>query len=278
MENKSKPNSNVPKITYGNMPNDGGNFLFTKNEKDEFLNAEPNANPYIKELISAREYLNGEKRYCLWLKDIKPNVLKTLPKVLERVENVKKERSESTREATRELAKTPTLFGFIKQPENDYIAVPRVSSENRAYMPMSFFDKEKIIGDTCLAVPDATFFHFGVLQSIMHMTWVSYVCGRLKSDYRYSNTLVYNNFPWPEKVSNEQKKKVEDCAQKVLDARLKFPDSSLADLYDPNTMPPELVEAHTNLDRAVDACYGKKFKDKEERIEFLFELYKEYTK
>jgi hypothetical protein len=204
--------------------------------------------------------------------------LRTLPKVLERVENVKSLRSESTRKETKELAKTPALFGEIRQPESDYVYIPLTSSENRDYIPMSFFDKEKISNNTASVVPNATLYHFGILQSIQHMTWVNYVCGRLESRYRYSNNLVYNNFPWPEKVSDEHEKKVEECAQKVLDVRLQFPNSSLADLYDPNTMPPELVEAHNNLDRAVDTCYGRKFKDKEDRIEFLFELYKKYTK
>jgi hypothetical protein len=278
VENRSKPICDVPEIVFGSMPNDGGNFLFTEEGKDKFISEEPNAEKYIKELISAKEYLNGEKRYCLWLKNIEPSILRTLPKVLERVENVKKLRTESTRKETNELAKMPALFGEIRQPENEYILIPRVSSENRDYIPMSFFDKEKIAGDTCLSIPNATLYHFGILQSIQHMTWVNYVCGRLKSDYRYSNNLVYNNFPWPEKVSDEHKKKVEDCAQKVLEIRLQFPNSSLADLYDPNTMPSDLVETHNNLDRAVDSCYGRKFSDKEERIEFLFELYKKYIK
>ncbi|KKP59912.1 MAG: hypothetical protein UR64_C0024G0004 [Candidatus Nomurabacteria bacterium GW2011_GWE1_35_16] len=277
LENRSKPICKVPEIVFGSMPNDGGNFLFTQKEKEEFLEIEPSAEPYIKEMISAKEYLNAEKRYCLWLKDIEPNILRTLPKVLERVENVKKLRSESTREETKELAKTPSLFGEIRQSESDYILIPRVSSDNRDYIPISFFDKEKIAGDTCLIIPNAELYHFGILESEIHMTWVRFVCGRLKDDYRYSNNLVYNNFPWPENVTEEQKKKVEECAQKVLDVRLEFPNSSLADLYDPNTMPPELVKAHTDLDRAVDSCYGRKFVNKEERIEFLFELYKKYT-
>lgn len=277
IENKSKPLCDVPSIVFGNMPNDGGNFLFTEAEKNQFLKDEPSAEPYMKELISAKEYLNGEKRYCLWLKGVEPNILKTLPKVLERVENVRKLRSESTRKETQELANYPTLFGEIRQSESEYVVIPRVSSGNRTYIPMNFFNKEKIVGDTCLAIPNANAYHFGVLQSLQHMTWVSYVCGRLKSDYRYSNILVYNNFPWPESASGEHKKKVEECAQGVLDVRAQFPHSSLADLYDPNTMPPELVKAHTDLDRAVDACYGKKFPTKETRIEFLFELYKKYT-
>lgn len=277
VENRSKPLCDVPNIVFGNMPNDGGNFLFTEAEKNQFLNDEPSAEPYMKELISAKEYLNGEKRYCLWLKGVDPSILKTLPKVLERVENVRKLRSESTRKETQGLANYPTLFGEIRQPENEYVVIPRVSSENRTYIPFSFFDREKIVGDTCLAIPNATLYHFGILQSLQHMVWVSHVCGRLESRYRYSNTLVYNNFPWPENMSDEHKKKVEECAQNVLDVRAQFPKSSLVDLYDPNTMPPELVKAHTDLDRAVDACYGKKFPTKESRIEFLFDLYKKYT-
>lgn len=277
IENRSKPICEVPEIVFGSMPNDGGNFLFTEEEKNQFIKEEPNAEPYIKELISAKEYLNGEKRYCLWLKNIEPSILRTLPKVLERVENVRKLREESTRKETKELAKTSSLFGEIRQPESDYVYIPLTSSENRDYIPMSFFDKDKISNNTGSLIPNATLYDFGILQSAQHMVWVNYVCGRLESRYRYSNNLVYNNFPWPESSTEEQKKKVEECAQKVLDTRLLFPNSSLTDLYDPNTMPPELVKAHTDLDRAVDSCYGRKFINKEERIEFLFELYKKYT-
>jgi len=277
VENRRAPICSVPAITFGNMPNDGGNFLFTEREKNDFLQVEPDALPYMKEIISAKEYLNGERRYCLWLKDVEPQIIQTLPKVMERIENVKILRTESSRTETQVLAKYPALFGEIRQPESNYVAIPRVSSENRVYIPMSFFGKDKIIGDTCLAVLDATLYDFGVLQSLMHMTWVSYVCGRLKSDYRYSNTLVYNNFPWPESVSDEHKKDVEACAQKVLDVRQQFPNSSLADLYDPKTMPPELVTVHADLDKSVDACYGKRFTNNEMRIKFLFDLYKKLS-
>ncbi len=277
IENRRKPICNVPEIVFGSMPNDGGNFLFTEEEKEEFLKLEPNAEQFFKDLISAKEYLNGEKRYCLWLKGADPSILKSLPKVLERVESIKKLRGESARKETQELAKTPTLFGEIRQPDSQYVFIPLTSSENRNYIPFSFFDKEKISNNTASVVQNATLYHFGVLQSLQHMTWVNYVCGRLESRYRYSNNLVYNNFPWPENATDEHKKKVEDCAQKVLDVRAQFPNSSLADLYDPNTMPPELVKAHDELDRAVDTCYGRKFANKEDRIEFLFELYKKYT-
>lgn len=277
IENRRKSICDIPEIVFGSMPNDGGNFLLTEEEKDIFLSEEPNAFPYIKELISAKEYLNNEKRYCLWLQNIEPSILKGLPKILERVENVKNLRNDSSRKETRELAKTPTLFGEIRQPDSNYVFIPLTSSEHRTYIPFSFLDKNKISNNTASMVLHASLYDFGILQSLQHMVWVSYVCGRLESRYRYSNNLVYNNFPWPENITDEQKNKVEECAQGVLGVRLLFPKSSLADLYDPNTMPPELVKAHNDLDKAVDACYGRKFGSKEERIEFLFELYKKYT-
>ncbi|KKP92957.1 MAG: hypothetical protein UR98_C0014G0001 [Parcubacteria group bacterium GW2011_GWA1_36_12] len=278
IESRKDPICDVPEIVFGSMPNDGGNFLFTPEEKDTFLESEPGAEPFIKELISAKEYLNGEKRYCLWLKDVDPTILKKLSKVIERIENVRKLRSESKRKETQELAKYPSLFGEIRQPESAYVVIPRVSSENRAYIPMGFFGPEHIVGDTCLAVPNATLYHLGVLQSEMHMAWVKYVCGRLKSDYRYSNNIVYNNFPWPQNVSGEKKKAVEKCAEDIIFFRTIYPHSSLADLYDPNTMPSDLREAHEKLDRAVEDCYGRKFKNDQERISFLFDLYKRLTK
>ena len=278
IENRRDPICEVPEIVFGSMPNDGGNFLFTEEEKNQFLKDEPGAGQFIKELISAKEYLNGEKRYCLWLKDADPTILKRLPKVMERVENVRKLRGESTRKETKELAKSPTLFAEIRQPATSYVAIPRVSSENRAYIPMGQFGPEKIVGDTCLAIPNAAQYHFGVLQSGMHMVWVKYVCGRLKSDYRYSNGIVYNNFPWPQNVSAEKKAKVEECAEYLLASRATFPNSSLADLYDPSSMPPDIRHAHDKLDKAVESCYGKKFKNDQERIVFLFDLYKKYLK
>jgi hypothetical protein len=171
------------------------------------------------------------------------------------------------------------LFGEIRNFGDAFVVVPRVSSENRKYIPMGFFDKNSIVSDTCMAIPNATPYHFGILESEMHMTWVRHVCGRLKSDFRYSKDIVYNNFPWPENPSEEKTKAVEKCAQEVLDVRAKYPTSSLADLYDPLTMPADLVKAHQNLDKAVDNAYGKKsFSSSAERMEFLFELYEKYTK
>lgn len=275
---RSHMQSFIPQIVFGSMPNDGGNMLFTDEEKEEFLKAEPNALKYIKPLISAKEYLNGKTRWCLWLKECPPNELKSMPKVLERVENIRKLRSQSSREATQKLAKFPALFGEDRQPESDYIFIPRVSSENRDYIPMEFFTKDFICGDTGLAVPHATLFHFGVLTSKIHMDWVRYVAGRLKSDYRYSNEIVYNNFPFPQDVNEKQKAQIEQLAQNILDIRAEFAQSSLADLYNPITMPPKLLKAHETLDRAVDKLYTKTlFKTDTERVAHLFELNQKLT-
>lgn len=275
---RRKPICNVSEISFGSMPNDGGNFLLSPEERDELLILEPNAIQVIKPLLSAHEFLNGKKKYCLWLKDVSPSLLKQLKEVQKRVDNVKRLRLNSTRAATQKLAAFPTLFGEIRQPENDFVLVPLNSSMNRKYIPMGFFDKNHIPNNTCSAIDRATLFEFGVLQSEMHMTWVNYVCGRIKSDYRYSNEIVYNNYPWPKEPSDKNKKAVETKAQKVLDVRTEFPESSLADLYDPLTMPPKLVKAHQELDKAVDLCYRPQaFTNESARIEFLFDLYNEYT-
>ncbi|NLO19279.1 MAG: class I SAM-dependent DNA methyltransferase, partial [Ignavibacteria bacterium] len=235
---RTNPICEVPKMKFGNMPADGGNFLFTKEEKENFLKEEPNAEKYFKRFISAFEFINNKERWCLWLVDIDPSELRNLKHIKQRVENVKKIREVSARP---HLAKIPHLFAQITQPKSDYLLIPRTTSENRKYIPIGFFSKDNIISDTCQSVPDATIFHFGVLTSIMHMTWVKYVCGRLKSDYRYSKDIVYNNFPWPKQPSEKQVEAIETAAQKVLDARAEYPNSSLADLYDPLTMPPNLV-------------------------------------
>ncbi len=275
---RRQPICDVSTISFGSMPNDGGNFLFTDEEKDEFLKLEPNAKQVFKPLISAHEFLNGKKRWCLWLKDVKPDVLRNLKEVQKRVHNVKTLRSNSTRAATQKLAQFPTLFGEIRQPDFNYILIPRHSSENRKYIPMGFFNPTNIVSDSCLAIDKASLYEFGVLHSNMHMIWVKYTCGRIKSDYRYSNEMVYNNYPWPKDPSDKHKKAVETKAQKVLDVRAEFANSSLADLYDPLTMPPKLVKAHQALDKAVDLCYRPQaFTNETARIEFLFELYNEYT-
>jgi len=275
---RRKPMCNVPPAVFGSMPNDAGQFLFdNERERDEFLAREPGAKKFIRPLVSAKEYLQGGLRYCLWLKDASPEELKNLPEVMRRIEAVRLHRELSSRGATKKLAETPYLFGEDRQPKSEYILIPRVSSERRRYVPFGFFNSETIAGDTCIVIPDAEKYHFGILQSHMHMAWMRQVCGRLESRYRYSNELVYNNFPWPENPTSEQKKGVEEAAQVVLDARAKFSKATLAELYDPDTMPKALLDAHHALDRAVDRCYGTRtFKTESERLEFLFELYKKY--
>ncbi|MCG2792269.1 MAG: class I SAM-dependent DNA methyltransferase [Weeksellaceae bacterium] len=273
----SNPICNVPKMSFGNMPLDGGHLLLSDEEKNEFILKEPKAEKFINPLISAYEFLNGEKRWCIWLVGAEPSELKLLPNVLKRVEAVKKFRLDSVAPSTQKFAATPTLFRDRNQPAS-FIVVPRVSSENRKYIPMGFFDKNSIVSDTCMSIPNGTLYHFGVLMSTIHMAWVKTVCGRLKSDIRYSKDIVYNNFPWPENPTEKQIKNIEEKAQNVLDARLLFPNSSLADLYDPLTMPPVLVKAHNELDKVVDLAYSKQnFSTDAKRMEFLFDLYEKYT-
>ena len=275
---RRQPICNVSKISFGSMPNDGGNFLFSDEEKKEFLLLEPNSVNFVKPLLGGYEFLNGKKKWCLWLKDIQPNELRNLKEVQRRVENVKNLRLKSSRTATQKLAAYPTLFGELRQPKNKFILIPLTSSENRKYIPIGFFNSDYILNNTCSAIDNATLYEFGVLQSVIHKTWINYTCGRLESRIRYSNEVVYNNYPWPFEPSDKNKQKVEGKAQKVLDARATFPESSLADLYDPLTMPPKLVKAHQELDKAVDLCYrSQSFKDENTRIEYLFDLYNQYT-
>lgn len=278
VEKRRKPICNVPEIAFGSMPNDGGNFFLNANEINEIKLKEPKSLEYIKPFIGAHEFLNGHQKYCYWFKNVNPKDWILMPLALQKVKAVEKLRIGSSREATRKLAVYPALFGEIRQPKSNYILIPRVSSENRKIIPMGFFDNNSIIGDTCLGVENANLFHFGILQSIMHMAWVKTTCGRLKSDFRYSNEIVYNNYPWPENPSEKQIKTIEEKAQLVLDVRASFPNSSLADLYNPLTMPPTLVKAHNELDKAVDASYSKQaFTSEAKRMEFLFELYEKYT-
>jgi hypothetical protein len=278
IEKRRTPICGIPEISFGNMPNDGGYLIFSDDEKVAFLKAEPRAKKFMKPLLSAKEFLNNQKRWCLWLVDLQPIELDELKAVFKQIQGVKKHRLNSNRLATKKLADFPTLFAEIRQPNDTYILVPRVSSENRRVIPMSLFDKSYIVSDTCLAIPKATLFHFGVLQSSMHHTWVKSVCGRLKSDFRYSNEIVYNNYPFPFSPSHKQIKLVEEKSQKVLDARLEFPNTSLADMYDLDKMPPALVKAHNELDKAVDLAYRPQaFISEAKRMEFLFELYEKYT-
>jgi hypothetical protein len=273
----SNPICNVPKMSFGNMPLDGGHLLLSDEEKLNFISKEPKSEKYILPLISAFEFLNGKKRWCLWLVDAEPNELKQMPEVLKRVELVKKFRLDSVALSTQKFADTPMLFRDRNRPST-FIVIPRVSSENRPYIPIGFFDRNSIVSDTCMSIPNGNIFHFGVLMSKMHMAWVKNICGRLKSDYRYSKDIVYNNYPWPENPSDKQLKAIESASQKVLDARLEFPKSSLSDLYDPLTMPPVLKRAHNELDKAVDLAYRPQpFTSEANRMVYLFELYEKYT-
>jgi hypothetical protein len=275
---RSKPICNVPLMLKGSQPTDGGNFLFTEEEKNEFLSKEPKAAKYIKPLISAHEFLNGHKRYCLWLVDAEPSELKKMPNLLIRIEGVRQMRLKSTKQATVKWANQPTLFTENRQPKSKYVLIPRHSSENRKYIPMGFFDENSIASDSCLFIEGAKLYHFGILMSSIHMAWVKNVCGRIKSDYRYSNEIVYTNFPFPLNPTDKQIKAIETAAQKVLDARLQFPNSSLAALYDPLIMPPVLIKAHNELDKAVDLAYRPQpFTSEANRMVFLFDLYEKYT-
>ncbi|MFN5502662.1 MAG: type IIL restriction-modification enzyme MmeI, partial [Pseudanabaena sp.] len=263
-----------PEMLYGNKIVDGGFYLFNDDEKQDFISKEPESVKFFRPILSGEEFLNGKNRWVLYLRDILPSEIKKLPKILERIEAVKKYRLESPKSQTRDMANLPTLFAEPRQPNSDFLLVPRTSSETRKYIPFSFYSKDFIVNDSCIALPNATIYHFGILTSEMHMAWVRYVCGRLKSDFRYSNTIVYNNYPFPETANDKQKQKVETAAQAVLDTRAKYRDSSLADLYDPLTMPPDLVKAHQTLDKAVDLCYRPQpFVSELNRIEYLFSLY-----
>ena len=276
--NRSNPISNVPSIGIGNKPIDGGFYLFTPEEKAAFLAEEPMAEIYFRRWVGSQEFLQSIERWCLWLGDVPPNDLRKLPKALERVEAVRKYRLDSESAPTNKLAATPTRFHVENMPESEFLIIPEVSSERRTYIPIGFVAPEIMASNLVKISSEATPYHFGVLSSAMHMTWVRYVAGRLKSDYRYSVKLVYNNYPWPQGPSAANVKRVEEAAEAVLSARAKYSDSSLADLYDPLTMPPNLSKAHQILDRAVDLCYRPQaFTTELNRMEFLFELYKQIT-
>jgi N-6 DNA Methylase len=280
---RQKPICNVPEMSFGNMPADGGEFLFTIQEKKDFLEKEPEAEKYFRKFVGSQEYINNIERWCLWLVDIDPSELRKLKFVLKIIQNVKEIREKSSRP---QLANIPHLFAQITQNNwSDYIIIPSVSSEKRKYIPIGFEKSDVIASNLCLIIPNATLFHFGILTSKMHMAWVKVVCGRLESRFRYSKDIVYNNFPFPSQGGNTvvAVTKVEQLAQNVLDVRLKYQGgnvgvsvTSLADLYDSLTMPPDLAKAHADLDRAVEKCYRSEgFKDDEERVEFLFQGYGE---
>lgn len=279
IKNRNKPICKVPEISFGSMPNDDGKFLFTDSEKEAFLAIEKGAAKFIRPFVSAREFLHNENRWCLWLKDANPSELKELPNVQERIKKVRDYRLKSQREATIRLSETPSIFGEIRQPDSgEYILIPLHSSEHRKYIPMAFLSHDKIANNSCSIVKDASLYHFGILTSSMHMAWVRQICGRIKSDYRYSNNLVYNNFPFPENPTLRQISNVEMQVKKVFYMRKGYSGSSLADLYNPLLMPKKLFDVHKELDKAVERCYRPQaFKSDLERLEFLFALYDKYT-
>ena len=255
VESRNKPICNIPEIGIGNKPIDGGYYLFEKEEMEEFIKKEPEAKKYFRPWYGSKEFINRSPRYCLWLGECSPAELRKLPLCMERVREVKEYRLQSTSVGTVKLAERPTRFHVENMPKGQYIVIPEVSSQRRRYVPMGFFTPNIFCSNLVKIIPDATLYHFGVLTSNVHMAWMRVVCGRLKSDYRYSKDIVYNNFPWPE-PSTQQRQKIEQTAQAILDARALYPDSSLADLYDELTMPPELRKAHHQNDMAVMQAYG----------------------
>ena len=278
VESRSKPLANVPPMRFGSMPRDGGGFILTDEEKEELIKNEPLAEKWIHPYIGAYEFINNKTRWCLWLVDANPAELKKCPTVIKRVQQIQEFRASSVAAGTRKFAATPTLFCQIAQPDSEYIVVPKVSSERRRYVPMGFLPKEVIASDLVFLIPNATLYNFGILTSNVHMAWMRAVCGRLKSDYRYAKDIVYNNFPWPT-PTKEQKARIEQTAQAILDARTKYPGCSLADLYDEATMPPELRKAHQQNDKAVMQAYGfwGKLNTETECVAELMKMYQGLT-
>ena len=278
IEKRMKPLSDVPEICLGGQAIDDGNLVLTLEEKEELLKREPNAEKFFRPYMMGKDFIDRKPRACLWLVGANPSELKKCPLILKRVENVKLFREKSDRTSTLKAAATPTLFAAPFECKNDYIAIPKVSSEQRRYIPMDYLSKEIIPGDKLFTMQNASLFHFGVMTSNVHNAWMRAVAGRLEMRYSYSNTIVYNNFPWCN-PSDEQKAKIEETAQAILDARAKYPTSSLADLYDETLMPPELRKAHQANDRAVMAAYGFSTKMTEsECVAELFKLYEKLTK
>ena len=317
LESRSRPRCPcAPALTMGNMPLDGGNLIIEKEEYPQFANCEPDSLTVIKHLTGSKEYIQGLERWCLWLKDVEPSLIRSMPLVMERVAKCREWRLASKSADTRKHAATPTLFREQKNPKTAII-IPKVSSEKRDYIPIGFIDDSVIVTDLAFLIPDATLYHFGILSSRMHMAWMRAVAGRLKSDYRYSKDIVYNNFPWPdvenecgrETIDERRERETRDietsrlaphvssarlmpnvscprhdatisaAAQAVLDARAAHPNATLADLYDPLTMPPDLVKAHAHLDALVDKAYGLSPSCTDaDRVAHLFKLYAEKVK
>lgn len=276
IESRNKPLCNVPEICKGSQPTDGGNLIVTEEDYNGFMKQAPASAKYIRRFLGADEFLNGKNRYCLWLDGISPKELQGMPLVLERVQLVRDFRLSSKKAATRKQADTPTLFTENRQPSEDFIAIPEVSSGTRRYIPMGFLHPDTICSNKLQILPGASIYHFGVLMSNVHMAWMRTVCGRLKSDYDYSAKIVYNNFPWPV-PTEKQKAKIEQSAQAILDARSLYPDCSLAVLYNEVTMPPELRKAHQVNDRAVMEAYGfwGKFNSESACVAELMKMYQQ---
>lgn len=290
-----RPTNGVPGLVYGSFALDDGHYTLDKGTKDSLESKDSRIAEFVRPFMGGEELLHSTPRWCLWFRDASPSSLRLSPVALQRIEAVRKWRASRNRETTKKLASTPALFAEIRQPSAHYLAIPTVSSERRNFIPIGFLPPDVIASNQLYVLPDATLFHFGILSSTMHNAWVRTTCGRLKSDYRYSAAIVYNNFPWPfgspaensepkvhPALDGKAKAAIEAAAQAVLDARAQFPTSSLADLYDPLTMPPTLLKAHHKLDVAVDkayeACGGKKtYKNDAERVAFLFELYQRLT-
>ena len=279
VDSRSKPLCDVPEIGIGNKPIDGGNYLFTEEEMREFIAKEPASREWFKPWYGSQEFINRKPRYCLWLGKCPPNILRKMPECMKRVEAVRDFRLSSSSAGTVKLADKPTRFHVENMPNGDYMLVPKVSSERRRYVPMGLMTPDTLCSDLVFIIPGASLYHFGILTSNVHMAWMRTVCGRLKSDYRYSKDIVYNNFPWPT-PTDAQKAKIEQTAQAILDARALYPDCSLADLYDEVTMPPELRKAHQQNDKAVMDAYGfwGKLNTEADCVAALMEMYAEMTK
>ncbi len=277
---RTTPISNFPAIVNGSKQVDGGFLTLNREEKDHLIKTYPQCSPYVRPFIGSEEFINGQERWCLWLVAAPPELIRSCEEIRTRVENVKNFRLSSKKKKTQESATTPYRFGEVRNITSDYLAIPEVSSEKRRYVPIGFLPKTTVPSNKIQVVPEATLFHFGILCSEMHMAWMRQVAGRLESRYSYSAKIVYNNFPWPEEPSKDKKAKVESCAQAVLDARQLFLDSgqSLADLYDPLTMPEALQKAHQALNKAVEKCYRpESFASDQQRVEYLFQRYQALT-
>lgn len=274
VQGRSEPFGDNPQMYFGNMPRDGGNLFLTETEREVFLSESPAYAKWIRRVLGSDEFFNGGIRYCLWLEDISESELNSSPMLKARTEKVKQMRLASKAPSTRDFAKTPHLFAQRAQPKKgNYILVPRVSSARRYYIPVGFYDVSTVVTDAVQLIPGATLYHFGILSSRLHVDWLDTVAGKLKSDYRYSAVLVYNTFPWPT-VSENKKKIIENLAETILHIREHYPEKTLAELYDPDKMPEDLLKAHQALDIAVEKLYrDRPFKDSSERLQCLFKMY-----